>query len=174
MRSSRTRRLLDAEELVSRQAVVSGFVEATGMTRLLEIAAAPPREIAYHIEFATDASGRPRMTGQVDGTIRLVCQRCLDEFDSCISTRIDAAIVGEEHEEVHERDVVVGTDGKVMLETVIEDELLLALPNAPIHPYGSCDAPPIHDTGEPWPAERSSPFAALAVLREGQGRRRSR
>ena len=144
------------------------------MTRLLEIAAVPPRAIAYRIEFATDAYGRPRMTGQVDGTVRLVCQRCLDEFDWCIGTRIDAAIVGEEHEEAHGQDVVVGTDDRVMLETVIEDELLLALPNAPVHPYGSCDAPPIHDTGEQWPAERSNPFSALEVLREEQGRRRSR
>ena len=136
------------------------------MRRLLDIAATPPRAIAYHIEFTWDIIGRPRIEGRVEGTVRLVCQRCLEEFDWSVVTEIDAVVVDEE-KDANERDTVVGNDGRIVLETVIEDELLLALPNAPIHPFGTCDAPPVQDTGDPGAVERSSPFAALEALRDG-------
>ena len=172
MRSTCTRRFLDVEELASRQAVLTGFVEAAAMERLLQIATVPPRAIAYRIEFSRDASGRPRVGGRVEGTLRVMCQRCLDDLDWRVDTEFDAVIVGDEGEEADGRDAVVATDGRIMLETVIEDELLLDVPSAPVHPFGSCDAPSVHgtgntgETGEPPPAARANPFAVLEALRQ--------
>ena len=171
MQSTRTRKLLDVEEFASRQAVLTGFVEAAAMKRLLQIATTPPRAIAYRIEFARDASGRPRVSGRVDATVRVMCQRCLCDFDWHCETSIDAAIVGDEYEEVDGQDAVVATDGRITLETVIEDELLLELPSAPVHPAGSCDAPPIRSTGVQQQVERANPFSVLEVLQEGKNRR---
>ena len=136
------------------------------MLRLLQIATVPPHAIAYRIEFARDASGRPRMSGRVAGAVRVMCQRCLDEFDWRVDTTIDAVVTGDEGEEPDGQDVVVGTDGRIMLEAVIEDELLLEMPNAPVHPFGSCNAPAVRGTGEPRPAARANPFAILKALRD--------
>ena len=136
------------------------------MKRLLQIATVPPHAIAYRIEFARDASGRPRMRGRVDGAMRVMCQRCLDEFDWRVDTVIDAVIAGDEGEVPDGPDVVVGADGRIMLEAVIEDELLLDMPNAPVHPFGSCDPPTVRGAGAPHPAAPANPFAVLEALRE--------
>ena len=175
MQSTCTRRLLDVEELATRQAVLTGFVEAATMKRLLQIATVLPPGIAYRIEFAWDASERPRMRGRVDGTVRVMCQRCLDELDWRVDAAIDAVIVCDESETAVGQDAVVRTDGGIMLEAVIEDELLLELPSAPVHPPGSCEAPSLRsagETGEPSPPARANPFAVLEALREDRNRRR--
>ena len=106
------------------------------------------------------------MRGRIDGAMRVMCQRCLDEFDWQVDTVIDAVIAGDEGEVPDGQDVVVGADGRIMLEAVIEDELLLDMPNAPVHPFGSCDAPTVRGSGAPRPAAPANPFAVLEALRE--------
>lgn len=169
------RRCPDVEELASRRAVLAGFVESASMPRLMEIAAKPPPAVAYRIEFARDTRGRPRMIGRVEGTWPLVCQRCLGDLDWRFDVEFETLVFGGEGGEALEQDAVVCPGGRITLEPVIEDELLLSLPNAPVHPHGSCRAPPIRtDAGRAGseraadaerPGERSNPFSVLRALR---------
>ena len=138
------------------------------MPRLLEIVTRPPGAISYHIEFSRDDSRRPKMTGRVEGMLRLVCQRCLDEIDWRLDASFESLLVGDEHEDTSGQDAVVCPGGRMALEPTIEDELLLALPNAPVHAFGSCEAPPAGGAKVQWPEERSSPFSALQALRSRQ------
>ena len=71
------------------------------------------------------------------------------------------------------QDVVICPGGRLELESVIEDELLLALPNAPVHAHGSCEAPPVRNADAQLPSPRFSPFSALDALRSRHGRERS-
>ena len=171
--SASTRRFLDVEELASRQACLSGLVEPVLMPRLLEVAASTPSAIAYRIEFTRDASGRPRMRGRVEGMLPLICQRCLEELEWRIETGFESLVIGSEHEEARGLDAVVCSGGRLDLESVIEDELLLALPDSPAHAYGSCEPPPIRDAGEQSALRRTNPFTALDALRSHRGRERS-
>ena len=167
------RRLLDVEELATRRAILSGVVDPVSMSRLLEVVAARPGAIAYRVEFARDVSRRPKIVGRVEGMLPLMCQRCLESFDWCFDTRFESLAVGSEQEETRGLDAVVCSGGRVELESMIEDELLLALPNAPVHPRGLCEAPPIRAAcGQPR-SPRSSPFSALDALRVHHGRERS-
>ena len=114
------------------------------------------------------------MIGRVEATLPLVCQRCLDGFDLHLDTRFESLLLGENQAEMHGQDVVVCPDGRLALESVIEDELLLALPSAPVHAYGSCEAPPVRDPDGQSPSLHSTnPFSALHALRSGHGRERS-
>lgn len=169
--SANTRQFLDVEELASRRAVLDGSVDPVSMPRLLEIVTTTPNAIAYRIEFDRDASGRPKMVGCVEGMLPLTCQRCLEGLDWHFDTRFETLVVGRESEAPDGQDAVVCSGGRIELEPVIEDEVLLALPNAPVHARGSCEAPPIRTTGEP--SRRSNPFSALRVLRSHHGRERS-
>lgn len=173
-KSASTRRFLDVEELASRQACLSGLVEPVLMPRLLEVVASTPSAIAYRIEFTRDASGRPRMRGRVEGMLPLVCQRCLEEIEWPIETGFKSLAIGSEHEETRGLDAVICSGGRLDLESVIEDELLLALPNSPAHAYGSCEPPPIRDAGEQPALRRTNPFTALHALRSHRGRERSK
>ena len=173
MHPASTRRLLEVEALASRGVVLTGSVEPASMPRLLEVVAEPSAPIAYRIAFARDAAGRPGMAGRVEGTLPLVCQRCLDRLDWSFDARFESLLVGDEREDTDGQDAVVCPGGRIALEPVIEDELLLALPGAPVHARGSCEAPPVRAAGGAPPARPPSPFSILRTLRSGHGRGRS-
>ena len=167
------RRSLDVEELASRRAVLAGAVEVESLPRLLEVVSARPRAVAYRIEFTRDVSGRPKMSGHVEGVLPLVCQRCLDRLDWSFDTRFESVVVGDAQEDTGGMDAVTCSGGRIELDPVIEDEILLALPNAPVHPRGSCDAPSFRAArGQP-SSRRSSPFSALRTLWSNHGREQS-
>lgn len=168
-----TRRLLDAEELASRRAILTGVVEPESMPRLVEVVTTTPGPIAYRIEFKWDASRRPKMIGHVEGMLPLICQRCLERLDWLVDTRFESLVIDSEQEVTGGLDAVVCSSRRIELELIIEDELLLALPNAPVHPLGSCEAPPIRAAREQPPSRRSNPFSALHALRPHHGRERS-
>ena len=165
MHPASTRRLLDVEDLATRGAVLTGSIEPGSMPRLLEVVAEPPAPIAYRIEFTRDAGGRPRVAGRVEGTLPLVCQRCLDGLGWRFEVRFESLVIGDERTEgTDEWDAVVCPEGRIALAPVIEDELLLALPGAPVHAHGSCEAPPFRAGNEALPARPANPFSALRTL----------
>ena len=173
----------DVEELASRRAVLAGLVEPASMPRLMEVATKPPPAVAYRIEFTRDARGRPRMSGRVEGTWPLVCQRCLGDLDWRFDVKFETLVLRSENGDTIEQDVVVCPGGRVPLEPVIEDELLLALPNAPVHPHGACEAPPVRTGADragsgrtadgEGPERRPNPFSVLRTLLPDQGADRS-
>ena len=167
------RRSLDVEELATRRVVLAGVVEATSLPRLLEVVMARPGAIAYRIEFTRDVSGRPKMSGHMEGVLPLLCQRCLDRLDWPFDARFESVVVGDAQEDTGGMDAVTSSGGRIELGPVIEDEILLALPSAPVHPRGSCDAPSFRSArGQP-PSPRSSPFSALRTLWSNHGREQS-
>ncbi len=164
------RRSLDVEDLAARRAVLAGVVEAESLPRLLEVVTAGLGAVAYRIELTRDdVSGRPKMNGHVRGGLPLVCQRCLDRLDWSFDARFESVVVEDGRDDTGGPDAVTCSGGRIELETVIEDEILLALPNAPAHPRGSCEAPSFRAAREPPPSRRSSPFAALSALRPDRG-----
>ena len=173
MQSASARRYLDAEELASRRAVVTGFVEIESMPRLLELVAGTRPAIAYRIEFTREASGRPRIAGRIEGILPLTCQRCLDSLDWRFDMEFESLLVGDEREEAHGEEVVVCPDGRLVLAPMIEDEVLLAVPSAPVHTHGTCVAPVIPVAGGQMPSTRSHPFAALQSMRSRPDHERS-
>lgn len=173
MLSASARRLLNVEELASQRAVIAGFVEAKSMSRLLDIVSKTPPAIAYRIEFTRDTSRRPKMIGRVDGMLPLVCQRCLDSLDWWFDMKFESLVVSDDQEEANGRDVVVYPGGRIALELMIEDELLLAMPNAPVHPHGACEAPPIRVANGHSSSSEPHPFSALRGLRLRRRREQS-
>jgi len=174
MQPASARRFLDVEELASRRAVIAGFVEATSMPRLLDIVSETPRAIAYRIEFTRDTSRRPKMIGRMDGMLSLVCQRCLDSLDWWFDMKFESLVVADDREEADGQDAVVCPGGRIALEPTIEDELLLAMPQAPVHPHGTCEAPTIRMANGGSSSSERHPFSALRALTPRSRRRRER
>jgi len=110
--------------------------------------------------------GAPRLDLDVDGSVTLICQRCLQPLQEPIAIRARFLIAADEAtadalDQDDDYDVVVGaTDFEV--DTLVEDEVILALPGAPRHrvcPDGATDG---SDR-----TKKPSPFAVLAGLRTG-------
>ena len=102
--------------------------------------------------------------GHVSATLTLTCQRCLGEMTLPVDTDSRLAFVANaaaSADVTGPREPVIAVDGHVSLATLIEEELLLALPLAPMHrDAGDCHVRPGEQTDQP----RHKPFAGLRDL----------
>ena len=107
---------------------------------------------------------------QADAEVPQTCQRCLGAFGQPVAVDRWFRFVADEatalaEDDDSEEDLLV-LEPRLDLATLIEDELLLALPLVPMHE--ACPQPVRMSAGEPGDEasdERPHPFAALAALK---------
>jgi uncharacterized protein len=105
---------------------------------------------------------------RVTGRLGLECQRCLGEmdFDCAIDSRLllvpEGAAWPEDELESEDYDALPASRALSLL-TLVEEEVLLALPIVPRHPM-ECLVP--DEAGLVEKGNRASPFAALASLKK--------
>jgi uncharacterized protein len=130
----------DAYAVARSRQRIEGSVDAAQLERAGEHVGAPAQPggcIRYTIAGTADEGGRPALAVILDGTIRLVCQRCLREFDWPV--RADTLLVlARDEREMSELDratmhEVVAADEPLSPLAMVEDELLLTLPYSPRH-----------------------------------------
>jgi uncharacterized protein len=117
-------------------------------------------EIAYAIRGGSNDKGRPCLRVQASGVLEPVCQRCLEPMS--VPVEVDAELeLSETAAEIaqadDDRDRVLASASMSVAE-LVEDELILALPDSPRHER--CEAP-----AGGRDAARASPFDALAKLK---------
>ncbi|HEY2865436.1 MAG TPA: YceD family protein [Casimicrobiaceae bacterium] len=155
----------DAFELSAEGAELAGEMDARDLSRvsdqLAEGSDAVP--VAWRISGGRDGLGRPSLTVGIDGTVPLVCQRCLQPFGARVTQQTDLLLARDEAElarlDADETEVVLA---KAALDprSLVEDELLLSLPLSPRHGEDECPA-----AGRPMKDDARSPFAGLARLK---------
>ncbi len=102
--------------------------------------------------------------GHVSATLTLTCQRCLGEMTLPVDTDSRLVFVADavaSADLAGSREPVIAVSGQVSLAMLIEEELLLALPLAPMHrDADDCHARPEEQADQP----RHKPFAGLRDL----------
>ena len=144
--------------------------EASGQLALADMQRidAPDRSGAMIWKAAVGSDGRrglPRLDLDIDGTIELVCQRCLQPMMQEVAIRSHFLIAPNEEVAValdddDAYDAIVGAVD-FDLDALIEDEVILALPIAPRHKVCTDENALLYKD------EKPSPFAALAALKIG-------
>jgi uncharacterized protein len=133
---------LDAIRLARERGIAEGTVDAHRLARVADLLADGPAGSAWRIEGTTDAAGRPALAIGLRGVVTLTCQRCLDPFEWPVEQRTDVLLARDERElaalDTDSSAEVVLAAAPVDPRTLIEDELVLALPFAPKHPDGGC------------------------------------
>ena len=117
----------------------------------------------------TDTPGVFRLSGVIACTIDATCQRCLEPVTLSLESPVDVGVVertGDVPPEAVVDDFIVLDGAPLNVLTVVEDELLLALPFAPRHPPDSCSAAAV--SGAPPETADENPFAVLAALRDDE------
>lgn len=159
--------VIDAFEFCRSNGHRDGVTPVAEMRRLIKECADQSGDIAWSIDGATSKHGYPQMTLSVSGTVQLICQRCLTPF----SYEIDSSTVlmlGADDEKADEIeaviddetiDVIVGSRA-CDIRDLIEDEALLALPQAPKHEV--CPDASLLATLK---TDKPSPFAGLKTLK---------
>lgn len=137
---------------------VAGFSRLTGS--LVDVAGS----MAVELQGERDADGHYWLDLSVQGQVRLACQRCLEAvpFDVDVAVRLELIPSGmpwpdeDLEDDAYE---AIDADPALRVDELVEDEIILALPLAPMHE--DCALPGAAQAGH-----ELSPFAALASLKK--------
>ena len=151
---------IDPVKLVEQKSILSGQLKLENMPRLLVCVTDDHlnltdsgKEASEHqlgeadnaidvdLDFYRDEQGLRVMAGHVRCRLGLVCQRCLGIKILNLDIPIALAIVANEEAASHlpgRYEALITTKDPLSLVTLIEDELLLALPTVAYHEEGGC------------------------------------
>jgi uncharacterized protein len=145
-----------------------GEVAVADLVRLQQDTADKSGVLRWSVTGSVHAHGYPQLELGVQGTVQLVCQRCLQPFayemDSATTLLLapDDASADEIEATLDDDsiDVVVG-ERAMKVRDLIEDEALLALPQSPRH-----DVCPDGTSVESMGDKKELPFAVLKGLKQ--------
>jgi uncharacterized protein len=121
------------------------------MPRLAEMLRDDAGHADFSLGFGRDAGGQARVLGHITAKLVVQCQRCLEPMEVCVEREVRLTLVGE-NDDLASLDaacepLLVG-DEPVPLPGIVEDELILAMPNFSRHPRSRCEMPPGADAAD--------------------------
>jgi uncharacterized protein len=151
---------------------VSGTIRLDSMPRLSQCLHDTGGEASFELSFERDARHRAVLIGSLRSELTLECQRCLEAVTVPVESDVSIAFVEgiEQAGRLPETlDPCLVEEGRVQFRDLIEDELLLMLPQVAMHDAGACKIR-LADQSLEAPAEqdsssRKNPFAVLAGLK---------
>jgi uncharacterized protein len=171
---------VDVGLLSASESTVSGDYPLAGFERLKDSLAKSEgtARVEFRFHDADDGTGSPgsrfpALDGNVEAWPWLVCQRCLNPFEWHLHSDFRVAFTSRDEDGARvpvEYDAVLAPGGRVKLQELVEDELLLALPLVPMHErIEECRAHPGPSSPEDAPDEDAKegtarPFANLRDL----------
>jgi len=158
---------IDAFGFAASASVRTGRLDCDAMPRLADECVEDFDPFEVRVAGANSPRGKAGLEVWLSGKVQVMCQRCLKPIDLVLAPHAGFELARSEQEaeaqadgldEDEVWDVVVGSD-RFDLKQLCEDELLLAIPYAPMHEACMPAAPA--EAGE-----KISPFAALAQLKK--------
>jgi uncharacterized protein len=135
------------------------------MPRLAEALMDTDGEASFRLRFSRDGARRAVIYGEVRASLKLVCQRCMGLLEHVVDLTFTLApirVIDEVRLLPDRYEPLLVADERVRAWEVIEDELLLALPQIPSHPAGECEPPGKAASAGEQDSEVSHPFAVLS------------
>lgn len=172
-------RHIDYRRSALSQAQLSGSLSLSELSRTAEVVVpGSDAEVAASIVVDEDAQRRVKLSGRVQTTLVLPCQRCLQPTEQPIDVVIGGIVVASDEAAAavpREYEPIMAGDGTLDLHALVDDELLLALPMTV-----QCDRPDcraVYDRepeppAEPSTSDKPNPFAALASLKSDDDKSR--
>lgn len=141
-----------------------------GFERLCDSLAENAGAIVIKLGFERDERRAVTIHSELEVEVKMVCQRCLELVALPIRSECHYAVVkeGADTQSLPKGyDVLEVGEDPLDLLTLVEDELLLALPIVPAHAPEECQQPAGAVESEPSKDEvsRSNPFSVLAQLK---------
>lgn len=156
---------IDALQFAREGRRLEGEIAVASLERLHDVVTDIDGVVRYVIEGSIGAKRKPVLDVTVEASLPLTCQRCLDPTIHELRRTSRFVLVEGEQElpDVADEDPDTETlPANVLgdIKDVVEQEVLLGLPIAPMHPQVDCSVQ-AKDSGEP----RPSPFAVLEQLK---------
>lgn len=172
MAEAKLPKCVDAVKLVDNNQQFTCSIDTKNLSRLNEAVKSCDASVSCNLHFSRDQEGKRILSGRCATRVQMICQRCLGLVSISIDSQFNLGLVfnDEQARQLPRRldPVEMTAEGKIELWDVIEDEVLLALPEFPAHAEGECQIkqpePDITDAS----IERNSPFDVLAQLKQKQ------
>lgn len=124
--------------LIEQRRQLAGVFKANSLPRLQEllVAAQDNSEFTVALDFDYSPSKLPMISGTVNGSVALECQRCLKPVDVQLDTELNVVVTASQTDRRPEEqgyEICIVEDERLFLQDFIEDEILLALPTVPRH-----------------------------------------
>ncbi len=163
--------MADAAKLASTGRIESGRLQLAALPRLDGLLVQPFGEMEYRLEFFSDIAQRPCVRLHMKGTAHLLCQRSLEGFAFPLESETQLGFIAEEADEsalMPGFDPILITHDAISFQSIVEDELILMIPQVPVNPaLADADEPGVWQAKPP---EKLSPFANLgSLLKEKPG-----
>jgi uncharacterized protein len=142
------------------------------LTRLAPMLAGSEGTVQGSVALARE-QGRVVADVAVSARLTLRCQRCLGPLLVSADGGSRVALLESEAEADNvppEFETALAPEGRLRLADLVEEELLLALPAAPMHPVGQCPAAAVQGADELVQADVQRPFANLGELLAGRSK----
>lgn len=153
--------------MVSAEQLIQGTVPVSELSRLHDLLADDSGELRAELRFSQDDERRSRIDGELNATVRVFCQRCLQAMSLEVSQTLTLAVVFSEKavEQLPRWLDSVLLDGETLdIKSLLEDEFLLALPIVSSHSEACGEREYLSIEPEVEPEERQKPFEHLADL----------
>lgn len=155
---------IDSLEFARERRRLAGDFAISCLPRVVDLLAGDQGSLSWMARGECDSEGKAFLFLEIVGDLQLKCQRCLGALSHALTIKSRLRLVPEgsswpdEELEDDQVDPIEACEDQSLL-SLIEDEILLALPIAPRHQ--DC-AIPGYDDG----SAAVSPFAALATLKK--------
>jgi uncharacterized protein len=162
--------LIDPLMLADRRSVLSGAIKVAALERLSDVVAENDGDVEVDIVFAKQGK-RAVVNGSITATLQLKCQSCLRAMPWPLAITFKLGVVAslQDADRLEVDCEPLLFDGeKLSLSALIEDEILLALPDYPKHEHDCIEKRSSVD-GEYDQHNQSkadNPFSVLAKLKK--------
>ena len=160
---------LDPFALARKGRSIAGRIPSKLLTRVVDLIGSEG-EFDAQLDFGIDNHGLRFVRGSAHGRVTLQCQRCLETYQDTLDVDFTLALVKSEQQIAalpEEYEPLLVEDDVLLLKDIIEDEIILALPTAPVHSAQECSAAQTEESQVNSPQldeQTQRPFAGLAEL----------
>ena len=168
--SARLPETIDPIQLAEQGVSLTGELPLRELARLASVCVSSEGKATANLKFTQAHRGLHFLRARIEARLRLVCQRCLQPMEVEVQSEPVLALFrpGEPQAGVPEEaePLVVGPDWS--LASLLEDELLLAMPMMPKHESGNCalgTLSPSKARQIEVKTHKPNPFAVLEKLR---------
>ncbi|HHO81874.1 MAG TPA: hypothetical protein ENN01_01325 [Halothiobacillus sp.] len=162
---------LDPSRLASQQAVLEGQLALSMLPRVQAVSPEATDPVSYSLRFWRAPDGCIQVKVRVAARLVLRCERCLSMMDWPLESESTLAVVFSDEQAKHVAEdlepMQVDNEGRLSLVAMVEDEILMALPLAPVH-SAACGQVvwEHHEEMVATETAKEHPFAVLAALKK--------
>lgn len=156
---------VDPYRLADENVVLEGEIPLSDFERLVNYLAERSGVVRVKLQFHKGKHNIVIIVGQIQATLAMQCQYCLDPVKVAVNTNLDLVLMDNDDASGsgEEQDAILLQGDRIELTAIVEDDLILSLPMVARHGSGDCIGKLEYDQTE-GPGDR--PFAELERLKQ--------